>query len=90
LEIIGRAKKGNKMPSFQTTVNMDVEVDVDFEVFCARCGAGLCNQSDTRASRNRKYPQVTVEPCERCLENASEEARQKAMEEAEQLTTAVA
>jgi hypothetical protein len=78
------------MPSFQTTVNMDVEVDVDFEVFCARCGAGLCNQSDTRTSRNRKYPQVTVEPCERCLENAAEEARQKAMEEAEQLTTAVA
>jgi len=78
------------MPSFQTTVNMDVEVDVDFEVFCARCGAGLCNQSDTRASRNRKYPQVTVEPCERCLENAAEEARQKAIEEAEQLTTAVA
>jgi hypothetical protein len=85
LEIIGRAKKGIKMPSFQTTVNMDVEVDVDFEVFCARCGAGLCNQSDTRASRNRKYPQVTVAPCERCLENATEEARQKAEESANSL-----
>jgi hypothetical protein len=75
------------MPSFQTTVNMDVDVDVDFEVFCARCGAGLCNQSDTRTSRNRKYPQVTVEPCERCLDSAREEGAAKAMEEAEQRLT---
>ena len=73
------------MPSFQTTVNIDVDVDVDFEVFCARCGAGLCNQSDTRESRNRKYPQVTVEPCERCIEKAEDEAVRKALEEAERI-----
>ena len=75
------------MPSFQTTVNVDVDVDVDFEVFCARCGSGLCNQSDTRESRYRKYPQVTVEPCERCINNAIDEAVQKALQEAENISS---
>jgi hypothetical protein len=45
------------MPTFQ----------LDFEVLCA-CGAGLCSVS--RVSYNRGYPQVKVEPCERCLEKA--------------------
>jgi hypothetical protein len=40
---------------------------VDFEVFCGSCGAGLCNQSDTRKSRNRGEDQLTVEPCEKCM-----------------------
>lgn len=60
------------MPTFTTEVT--ATVDVDFEVFC-ECGNGLCNQSDTRESRNRRYPQVVVEPCERCLEAAAEKAR---------------
>lgn len=44
----------------------DFTVTVDFEVYCATCGAGLCNQSSTeeRSSRLR----VNVEVCERCKE----------------------
>jgi hypothetical protein len=56
------------MPKFT-----DVPVDVEFEVFC-QCGAGLCNQSDTRSSRARGMPQVVVEPCEKCLKQAAEKA----------------
>lgn len=52
------------MPSF----------DVEFEVFCAKCGEGLCNVSDTRKSRQRSMPQVTVEPCAKCMEKAIDEA----------------
>ena len=40
---------------------------VDFEVFCGTCGAGLCNQSDTRKSRQRGEDQVTVDACEKCV-----------------------
>lgn len=40
---------------------------LDFEVYCATCGAGLCNQSDTRTSRHRGEPQVTVEACKDCI-----------------------
>jgi hypothetical protein len=49
------------MPSF----------DIYFEVFCGTCGAGLCNQSDTRKSRHRGENQVTVEVCEKCIEKAT-------------------
>lgn len=51
------------MPSFEVT----------FEVFCAKCGAGLCNQTNTRTSRQRGEPQVTVEPCSNCLDKARDE-----------------
>jgi TolA-binding protein len=50
------------MPSF----------DVEFEVFCGTCGAGLCGQSDGRNSRNRHQPQVTVEVCKDCVEKATQ------------------
>lgn len=50
------------MPSFE----------LEFEVFCGICGAGLCNQSNTRTSRNRSMPQVTVDVCKDCLSNATE------------------
>ncbi len=61
------------MPTFSVTQTIDADIEVDFDVYCARCGAGLCNQSDTRLSHNRKFPQVTVEPCEHCLEVYAEE-----------------
>jgi hypothetical protein len=48
------------MPSFE----------INFEVFCGTCGAGLCNQSDTRKSRHRDHDQVTVDVCQDCVEKA--------------------
>ncbi len=62
------------MPSF----------DVEFEVFCGTCGAGLCNQSDTRKSRTRGENQVTVEACQACIEAATQPLRDR-IEELEQL-----
>lgn len=50
------------MPSFE----------VDFEVFCGTCGAGLCNQSDTRQSRFRRENQLTVNACEPCINSATQ------------------
>jgi len=38
---------------------------LEFEVYCS-CGAGLCNQSDTGIGRNGQL--VTIEPCQKCLE----------------------
>lgn len=58
------------MPSF--TVETTCAVDVDFEVFCERCGAGLCNQSSTGSTSRRRSPYVRVEPCDKCLENEFE------------------
>jgi len=62
------------MPSFE-------DVSIDFEVFCGGCGAGICGNADTRKSRNRGMPQVTVDPCKKCLEVATEEGYLKAQRE---------
>ena len=62
------------MPTFEA-VEVTTSISLDFEVFCGTCGAGLCNQSNTRHSRSRSYAQVTVDVCENCLENARQEIR---------------
>ena len=62
------------MPSFS----------LDFEVFCGTCGAGLCNQSDTRKSRQRGENQLTVEACKTCMEKAIQPLQER-IEELEQL-----
>lgn len=47
------------MPSF--------EIQIEFDVFCGQCGAGLCHAADTRMSRHCNMPQVTVDPCKDCM-----------------------
>jgi molecular chaperone GrpE (heat shock protein) len=61
------------MPSFE----------VEFEVFCDACGAGICHQAEGRNSRTRNAPQVTVQPCDTCMEKAKEKARQEGFDEGE-------
>ena len=53
--------------------------EVEFEVFCS-CGAGLCNQSETRSGNKLS---VTVEPCEKCLEDSREGGYEDGYKEAE-------
>lgn len=55
------------MPTFD---NIEITTSVDFEVYCS-CGEGICNNASTRSSRNRCYPQVVVEPCQKCIEAAT-------------------
>ena len=61
------------MPTFN---DIDIEVtqkiDIDFEVYCNTCGAGLCGESDTRKSRNRGYLQVSVNVCPDCMKEKDE------------------
>lgn len=49
------------------------EFSLSFEVYCS-CGEGLCNQTTTRMSRLRGEPQAVVEPCQKCLQAARDEA----------------
>jgi len=59
------------MPSFETEVNVDVEVE--FEVYCNSCGEGLCSESTTTRGRTRGDLQVRVNACPRCMKNKDEE-----------------
>jgi hypothetical protein len=59
------------MPTFQTTIESNI--DLDFEVYCGTCGAGLCMESSTRMSRNRNHPQLEVNACPTCIATKQEE-----------------
>jgi len=50
------------MPSFE----------IEFEVYCASCGAGLCNQSN--GSNDNRGPRVDVEACENCIANTEQDS----------------
>lgn len=52
------------MPRF--TAQIETEVEVEFEVFCGKCGAGLCSNSTGGNTHRRNFPFVTVIPCENC------------------------
>lgn len=45
------------------------EIRIDVQVWCAKCGKGLCRQSDGGAES------VTVEPCQNCLDQAFDEGK---------------
>lgn len=48
-------------------------LELDFEVFCSFCGAGLCNNSTEGRNNHSQY--ISLEPCGDCLEKAREEGR---------------
>ena len=40
-----------------------ITAEVDFDTYCSRCGAGICNNVEVRGNK------VYVDPCEKCLED---------------------
>lgn len=47
-------------------------VEIEFEVYCAICGAGLFGSSSTSERRRYRYPRVLVKPCQLCIDAAVE------------------
>lgn len=63
------------MPTFETcqvTVadndgnKIDAEVDIDFEIYCGRCGAGICANGSTKKTYRRAANRLDIDPCEKC------------------------
>jgi hypothetical protein len=48
-------------------------IDVDFEVYCNTCGYGLCFDSITGETRNRKEQFVKVNVCPVCMKEKEDE-----------------
>ncbi|MDE2099282.1 MAG: hypothetical protein KGL39_18660 [Patescibacteria group bacterium] len=48
------------------------EVSVEVEVYCATCGAGLCNETESTTTRSRSVPCFRVSACSVCLERATD------------------
>lgn len=55
------------------------DVDVDFEIYCARCGAGICNNGSTGTYKGRH--RLDIEPCKDCIESEVEVMRDKMIDE---------
>lgn len=55
------------------------EIAVDIELYCAKCGAGIC--ANGTATTRRHQPCFQIEPCEKCLQNAEEHGREKGYKE---------
>jgi hypothetical protein len=70
------------------TINSDitVNVDIEVEVYCAKCGAGLCKQSTSGKTRGRSQPFIEVEPCEKCLDKIKDEGYSDGYAEGEKNT----
>lgn len=43
-------------------------IEIDIDIWCAKCGTGLCNGSVATTRQGR--PAFDVEPCEACLDRA--------------------
>lgn len=64
------------MPTFNDVdIEVTQKIDIDFEVYCNTCGAGLCGESYTRKSYNRGYLQVSVNVCPDCMKEKDEEIK---------------
>jgi len=50
-------------------------IDVEIEVYCATCGAGLCSDTNIITKRNRDA--FSVLPCSRCMENEYDRGYEK-------------
>lgn len=60
------------------------DVTINIEIYCDRCGDGLCNQSTFTTTRMRREPSFRIEPCKKCLEAAKQDGYSDGFEDAKQ------
>jgi len=59
------------------------ELEFEFEVFCGKCGAGLCQNCTEGKTTRRGMPFISVDPCEKCLDEARTEGYEQRRNEEE-------
>jgi hypothetical protein len=57
------------------------ELSFEFEVFCDRCGAGLCMNCTEGRTQGRGMPFIRVEPCEKCLDARGDAEYEKGVDQ---------
>lgn len=58
-------------------MSLEITTTEQFDVECGACGASL-EASVIRSNRWGSAPTVNVKPCERCMEEAADKAREEA------------
>ena len=64
-------ERRRRMPTFN--------VDIDFSVYCSKCGAGLCSNCSTDDKRMK----MDIEPCEKCMQDKYDEGYDNGKEAAD-------
>lgn len=67
----------------EVTAEVTVETTIEVEVYCQRCGAGLCGQTESVTTYARGRPAFRVEPCQSCLDDAESKGYSEGYEAAE-------
>jgi hypothetical protein len=60
----------------------DVTIEISIDVRCDECNADL-EAEFVNLTYYHKQPQITVKPCEKCLEAAKQEGREEALRRSE-------
>lgn len=55
------------MPDFDVEIEHEIH-KIEFEAWCAECGAGLCGNITDTSNFRRRLPSISIEPCQQCLE----------------------
>ena len=53
------------------------ELPLTFEVFCAKCGEGICHLVEEGKTPRRGMPFIRVTPCDTCMDNAVFDAKKE-------------
>ncbi len=53
------------------------DINVNIDVYCGKCGAGLCHQTSVRDYRGGHS--LDVDPCEKCLSEANGEGYEEGL-----------
>ena len=56
-------------------------LEMEFEVFCGSCGAGICGNCTEGTTKGRGMPYISVDPCQDCLDKAKEEGKDEGYDE---------
>ena len=59
------------------------ELTLEFEVFCEKCGAAMCQNCTEGKTTRRGMSFISVEPCKNCLDDARDEGYEQRREEEE-------
>lgn len=69
------------MPVFHVNTQVDVEIDVEFEVWCAECGAGMCYESTVETGvRSGRGLHLRVGLCKKCIRRLEDAAYEKGVD----------
>ena len=55
------------------------EIEVNIELYCAQCGAGICGLGV--ATITRGVPSFRIDPCEKCIGKADEKGYDRGWDE---------